>query len=428
MPGLLATLVPRLLLLLAVLVGLTVGLLALAPARAQDDQPPYVTLEGRAVLPADTFAAGPPSGFAIAPDANTNGRSVPFDNQPVQGVSSVIPKWNGNYLVMSDNGFGSKANSPDYRLRWYEMRLDFSRSAVDVVGFTELSDPDTHIPWPIVNSASDRVLTGADFDLEAFRQAPDGTFWFGEEFGPFLLHVDAQGRLLEPPYPTPYPEVLAPFARGRPYIQAAENPDFFGLPRAEQVAAANHPTSRGFEGMAISPDGSKLYPLLEGALIDDEVPTRLLLLEFDLASKAYTGRYWFYPVSDPSHAIGELTSVGDEEFIVIERDSRQGAESVYKRIYRFNLGSANETRTVSKRLIVDLLNITDNKGITAPEAGAIGLGPVFSFPFITIESVYPLGSSRLLVANDNNYPFSTGRRPDQPDDNEFILLRLYPDG
>ena len=31
----------------------------------------------------------------------------------------------------------------------------------------------------------------------------------------------------------------------------------------------------------------------------------------------------------------------------------------------------------------------------------------------------------LLVANDNNYPMSTGRRPpDTPDDNQVILLRL----
>jgi hypothetical protein len=30
----------------------------------------------------------------------------------------------------------------------------------------------------------DRVLTGANFDLESFRQIADGSFWFGDEFGP----------------------------------------------------------------------------------------------------------------------------------------------------------------------------------------------------------------------------------------------------
>lgn len=30
----------------------------------------------------------------------------------------------------------------------------------------------------------------------------------------------------------------------------------------------------------------------------------------------------------------------------------------------------------------------------------------------------------LVVANDNNYPFSSGRRPGAPDDNELIVIRL----
>jgi hypothetical protein len=78
---------------------------ATASARAQ-------TLEGRAVLPADTFADGPTSGQFIEP---ANGRVPPFVGaQPVQGFSSVLRTWFGEYLAMSDNGFGAKANSADY--------------------------------------------------------------------------------------------------------------------------------------------------------------------------------------------------------------------------------------------------------------------------------------------------------------------------
>ena len=29
-----------------------------------------------------------------------------------------------------------------------------------------------------------------------------------------------------------------------------------------------------------------------------------------------------------------------------------------------------------------------------------------------------------MCCNDNNYPFSSGRTPGQPDHNEFILIRL----
>jgi hypothetical protein len=35
-----------------------------------------------------------------------------------------------------------------------------------------------------------------------------------------------------------------------------------------------------------------------------------------------------------------------------------------------------------------------------------------------------LSATRLGVLDDNNYPFSNGRVPGQPDPNEFIVIRL----
>jgi hypothetical protein len=51
--------------------------------------------------------------------------------------------------------------------------------------------------------ASQRRLTGFDLDPESIQISRDGTFWFGDEFGPFLLHTDPQGRLLEAPIAVP---------------------------------------------------------------------------------------------------------------------------------------------------------------------------------------------------------------------------------
>jgi hypothetical protein len=66
----------------------------------------------------------------------------------------------------------------------------------------------------------------------------------------------------------------------------------------------------------------------------------------------------------------------------------------------------------------DLMNLADPDDI-----GGDGTG-VFTFPFVTIESVIPLGRRTLGVLNDNNYPFGSGRTPSTPDDNEFIVIRL----
>ena len=383
-----------------------------------------VTLEGRAVLPALTFAEGPASGAAITAGF---GLTVPFEGQPVQGFSSVMAGENGHYFVLSDNGFGAKANSADYNLRWYEVAPDFETGAVEVVAFTEMRDSNNVAGFPIVNEGTEeRVLTGADFDPESFRMAPDGTIWVGEEFGPFLLHFSADGVLLDSPITTPYPEVLAGYARGLDYVQSIDNPAFAGLAdQAARTAAANHRSSRGFEGMAISVDGTILYPLLEGAMTDDPLQVRLLLQPFDLATMSYTGEHYFYGLSAPGNAIGELIAVNETQFIVIERDNNEGAAAAFKRLYLIDLSTAAPDGVLSKTLIADLMAIEDVNGLTTAEEGALGLGEIFTFPFTTIESVLIVDADTLLVIDDNNFPFANGRRPGlAPDDNEFILISL----
>ncbi|MBE9200382.1 MULTISPECIES: phytase [unclassified Nodularia (in: cyanobacteria)] len=168
---------------------------------------PQVTLVGFASLPADTFAEGPASGNAIT--GNTNGRDVPFAQQPIQGFSSVQVADDNSFWFLSDNGFGNKANSPDYLLRIYRVDPSFRGAesgdgSVNVLDFVQLSDPDNKIPFEIINeNTTERLLTGSDFDPESLVVAADGTFWIGEEFGPYLLHFDATGKLIEAPIDTP---------------------------------------------------------------------------------------------------------------------------------------------------------------------------------------------------------------------------------
>ena len=45
-------------------------------------------------------------------------------------------------------------------------------------------------------------------------------------------------------------------------------------------------------------------------------------------------------------------------------------------------------------------------------------------PFMTIEGVVREADGTLTVVNDNNYPFSAGRRPSTPDDNEIVRIEF----
>jgi hypothetical protein len=73
----------------------------------------------------------------------------------VQGFSSVLRTAAGDYLAMSDNGFGAKPNSPDYVLRFYRIDPDFRTATggsgtIAVESFTTLSDPFHKVNFPIV--------------------------------------------------------------------------------------------------------------------------------------------------------------------------------------------------------------------------------------------------------------------------------------
>jgi hypothetical protein len=383
---------------------------SMSPAPAQ-------TLEGFARLEADTFAAGPTSGQFITTANNT----APFDHkQPVQGFSSVLRAAGNDFLAMPDNGFGQKSNSADFVLRLYRISPDFEKKnrgtgTIAVKSFISLRDPDHRINFPIVADAAvypassipvdlqirrDRLLTGADFDIESVREARDHTLWFGDEFGPFLLHTDAAGKVLEAPYP------LAG-------VQSPDNP-FLGN------ATPNLARSKGFEGMAITPDGKLLYPILEGPLTTDPDQRRLIVNQFDLRTRTYTGRQWFYRMdaeTSTGQSIGDFTAVTDRVFLVVERDNLEGAAAAFKKIFVVNLDEIDRDGFLIKRQVADLLHISNPFHLGR-------FGPEFRFPFQTIESVIPLSDVTLGVLNDNNYPSSSARTPGRPDPNEFIIIRL----
>jgi hypothetical protein len=301
------------------------GAVAVAAQSPNGDSYGTAALVGRAVLPAEVYRpnSAPSGAFFSASDRATirgNGISVPdtgpaLPAQPIQGFSGLIPTTvRGEYWAVSDNGYGARQNSADWELFVNRVRPHLQQGAaapgtVDWLGGFALSDPYHKISWKIVcdptsgsdlppfnfnvlpatppalcGAASQRRLTGFDLDPESIQIARDGTFWFGDEFGPFLLHTDPQGRLLEAPIPVPG-------------ARSPQNPFL-------DVAHGERPTinsSKGLEGLGISPDRRTLYPLLEGAVTGDN-PSNLRVYRFDIDRHAFRG-YDFYRLELPSTVV-----------------------------------------------------------------------------------------------------------------------------
>lgn len=416
-------------------------------------------LVNHAILPANTIIAAP----ADAPDyLKTSGKfstadrkradalgsvpgkdgmrltglSLPFDGQPLQGFSGIKAMEDGTFWSLSDNGFGSKSNSTDAMLMLHHLTFDWDAGAVKVEKTLFLTDPDKKAPFPIaMEGSAKRYLTGADFDVESIQPVADG-FWVGEELGPYMLKFSTEGALTD---------VIATKA-GEIEVKSPDNPTLV-VPAnpAAKMPVFNLKRSGGYEGLALSKDGTKLYGMLEGPLYmeDGSVEkadglTALRIIELDAATKAWTGKTWLYPLSEGGEAIGDFNMIDETTALVIERDNGAGVvekacadpkapaadcfavPAKHKRIYKIEMTEENAGKAVRKIGYIDLMKIEDpdNK---KRQGGGEGF---YDMPFVTIENVDVVDPTHIIVGNDNNLPFSAGRALDKADDNEFVLLEV----
>jgi len=413
------------------LTALATALLLAGAAHAQ-------VLTGWAQMPAATFSDGPTSGQFAA--ANTYGINLPpFANrQPVQGFSGVLagPRKNVFHFLV-DNGFGAQANSADALLRAYALEVNWhtrdggagtvapadwqsgrERQAFDAATRLQLNDANRKLTLPIqadyatyYNGPANtpvapairagRLLTGADFDIESIRRDRNGNYWFGDEFGPYLIKTNARGTVLRS-------EI------SMPGVYAPQHKDVVA-----GKAVANLPGSGGFEGMAINKSGTKLYTLLERTVTGDATGT-LRIDEFDIQSERYTGRRFVYPLDAQGTNIGDMVAVDEHRFIVLERNSATATTTgaaPFKKVYLIDLENVAENGVARKTELVDLMKIADPHDLNGDGEA------VFTFPYTTIEDVLILDSRTLLVVNDNNFPYGGGRAL-ASDNTEFLRIRL----
>ncbi len=425
------------------------------PAAAQTEQ--AATLAGHALLPALTVIPAPqdaPADLQVSGKFTTprrveavgtvmgqsggrnTGVSLPFQGQPIQGHSGIKRMADGSFWILTDNGAGAKANSPDFMLHLSHYTVDFKGGGFSRLNTVFLHDPDKKVPFRITHEGTDkRYLTGADFDPESFQFA-GGALWIGDEFGPYLIKADLNGKVLA---------VFDTQVDGK-VVRSPDAPGMLmpGAPDAKPTPFEVK-RSKGYEGMAASKDGSKLYALLEGALWNEGAKAyenlggkqALRVLEFDVKSEQWTGRHWKYVLEANHHAIGDFNMIDATTGLIIERDNGEGTAdkacpadqkrtdcfhdlAQFKRVYKVELNDANVGGAVRKVAYIDLMKIQDPQRLAKKPLN----NGVLTFPFFTIENVDVVDANHIVVGNDNNLPFSSSRDPNKADDNELVLLEV----
>ncbi|PWY98451.1 hypothetical protein BCV70DRAFT_164572 [Testicularia cyperi] len=129
----------------------------------------------------------------------------------------------------------------------------------------------TKVPTDGPLAAADGTsLNSISFDAEGLAASPDGTFWVSDEYTPGIYKLASDGTVIA--YITP-PEAVIPRINGRVNFTSQATPDSGRSPNG------------GFEGLAVSFDGNRLFAALQRALVQDggEGAPYLRVFEWDIS-------------------------------------------------------------------------------------------------------------------------------------------------
>ena len=338
-------------------------------------------------------------------------------------------RYNNVYYGLADRGPGGGVISYETRVQKFSLDVDSNTGAIsnfnllDTIQFTNGADNYNGLNPRQLNG--DAGTLGLSFDPEGFAVAPNGNFYVSDEYGPSVYEFRPDGSFLRA-FATP--SNILP--------QAGSSPNYVD---GNPTITSGRQDNRGFEGLTLSPDGTKLLAMLQDPLTNEGSPDgrrspNLRLVEFDTASGESVAQYIYQLESlteinnrVPSDTFGAnsqgrnigisaITALNDNEFLVLERDNRGfGVEDPTasrlvgsKRVYKIDLTNATDVSNVSlaatntlppdvtavsKSLFLDIADTLRDAGLVVPE----------KFEGLAIGPQLTDGSYALLVGTDNDF-------------------------
>lgn len=319
------------------------------------------------------------------------------------------------YIACDDRGPGDGAYDFRPRIQHFRIRIDPAaaegkRVQVDLVR-TVLLRTESGGAMTGLSSGFDLSTAPSSwirYDAEGIRIAPvglgaPGGFLLSEEYGPAIDLFAADGTRLRR---LAIPETFR--------IQTpAVDPDRELPPNNTRGRQAN----RGFEGLAVTPDGSRALAILQSPLIQDggldpdlnRVGRNIRILDLGLTDG--TSAQWVYPLENSRDGVSEVLAVDRSTLLVLERDSKGGREARRRGVFMANLSQATdvsqiaalpardlppEIRPARKRRLIDFMDPT--YGLTETVHG----GMPEKLEGLCFGPSLPDGRRTMIVTSDND--------------------------
>ena len=277
-----------------------------------------IRLLARAELPGD---AADNSGLS-----GTLAGGIPHDQ--LGGFSAIAASGRDDiYWLLSDRGPADGQTKFSCRVHKFKIAIPKPGQPLhpELLETVLLTDPGSR---QLVGSASDFHVSDPTralrFDSEGLRVGRDGSLFISEEYGPLVGQFNPRGKRLQfIPLPARF-GISVPSAD--PLIEATLN-------------KTGRQPNAGPEGLAISPDGSRLMAVFQRALVQDhgarDHGENLRMADLPLNGGA--AREFIYRLDSVKNGVSEILAINDHEFLTIERDSLAGDMAAFKKIMRIDL-------------------------------------------------------------------------------------------